>query len=198
MEADLFNLYPSVGEVNGDRSNYQYGMVTGVAPQYGACATRVDFKGRTAEPRNEAKGIVARSSFYMYDRYGLSMSRQQQQLLMAWDRQYPVSAWEWEWNSRTAKIMGHQNSFITGDRSWSLGHKPSREGLVSPVRIRPTAAAPAKASNKGMIIGNRSSKIYHLRNGCPTYDKVSLTNQVTFTSESKAVAEGYRKAGNCR
>jgi|GEM_PF-5928277 len=44
MEADLFNLYPSVGEVNGDRINYQYGMVTGVAPQYGACTTRVDFE----------------------------------------------------------------------------------------------------------------------------------------------------------
>ena len=159
MESDLFNLYPSVGEVNGDRSNFQYGTVTGVAPQYGACTTRVDFKDRTAEPRDDVKGLVARSTFYMYDRYGLSMSRQQQQLLMAWDRHYPVSACEREWNSRTAKIMGHQNPFITGDRSWSLGHKPSREGLVSPVRVRPTAAAPDKASNKGMIIGNRNSNL---------------------------------------
>ncbi len=49
-----------------------------------------------------------------------------------------------------------------------------------------------------MIIGNRNSKIYLLPNGCPSYDKVSLKNQVTFTSESKAVAKGYRKAGNCR
>lgn len=117
-------------------------MVTGVAPQYGACTTRVDFEGRTAEPRNETKGIVARSTFYMYDRYGLSMSRQQQQLLMAWDRQYPVSAWEQEWNSRTAKVM-----FITGDRSWSLGNKPLREGLVSPVRVRTTAATSTAASS---------------------------------------------------
>lgn len=31
MEADLFNLYPAVGEVNGDRSNFNYGMVTGNA-----------------------------------------------------------------------------------------------------------------------------------------------------------------------
>jgi len=86
--------YPSVGEVNGDRSNYQYGMVTGVSQQYGACTTKMDFKERAAEPRNDVKGLVARSTFYMYDRYGLSMSRQQQQLLMAWDRQYQVTAWE--------------------------------------------------------------------------------------------------------
>lgn len=126
------------------------------------------------------------------------MSRQQQLLLMAWDRQYPVSAWEKEWNSRTAKIMGHQNPFITGDRSWSLGHKPSREGLVSPVSARTTVVTSDKASNEGMIIGNRNSKIYHLPNGCPSYYQVSLKNQVPFPTEAKAAAAGYRKAGNCR
>ncbi|WP_418952669.1 endonuclease [Stutzerimonas xanthomarina] len=197
MEADLFNLYPSVGEVNGDRSNFQYAMVTGVSPQYGACPTRVDFTGRAAEPRNEVKGLVARSTFYMYDRYGLSMSRQQQQLLMTWDRKYPVSAWEKEWNSRTAKVMGHPNPFITGDRSWSLGHKPSREGIVSPVPIQ--AAAPsAKASTTGIVVGNRNSKIYHLPQNCPSYDKVSPKNRVRFSSEANAAEAGYRKAANCR
>ncbi len=49
-----------------------------------------------------------------------------------------------------------------------------------------------------MIIENRNSKIYHLPNGCPSYDKVSLKNQVPFPTEVKAVADGYRKAGNCR
>lgn len=197
MEADLFNLYPSVGEVNGDRSNYQYGMVTGVAPQYGACTTKVDFKQRAAEPRNDVKGLVARSSFYIYDRYGLSMSRQQQQLLMAWDRQYPVTAWETEWNNRTATVMGHPNPFITGERSWSLGHKPTRDGIVSAVPSRAAASTTEKAS-AGVIIGNRNSKIYHLPQGCPSYGKVSPKNQVPFKSEAEASAAGYWKAGNCR
>ena len=198
MEADLFNLYPSVGEVNGDRSNYQYGMVTGVAEQYGACSTRVDFKGRAAEPRNEVKGLVARSTFYMYDRYGLSMSRQQQQLLMAWDKRYPVSAWEKEWNRRTAMVMGHANPFVTGDRSWKLGYKPQRDGIVSAVPARAAAAPSPKAPSGGAIIGNRNSKVYHLAEGCPSYDKVSPKNQVPFRSEAEAAAAGYRKAGNCR
>jgi deoxyribonuclease-1 len=91
MEADLFNLYPAVGEVNGDRSNFNYGMAAGVAPQYGQCTTKIDFQQKAAEPRNEVKGLVARTTFYMFDRYQLSMSRQQQQLLMAWDKQYPVT-----------------------------------------------------------------------------------------------------------
>jgi len=198
MEADLFNLYPSVGEVNGDRSNYQYGMVAGGAPQYGACTTRVDFRTRAAEPRDEVKGLVARSTFYMYDRYGLSMSRQQQQLLMAWDRQYPVSAWERKWDSRTAKVMGHHNPFITGERTWTLGHKPSREGLVSQIPTRVAAAPSAKAVAGDAIIGNRNSKVYHLPQGCPSYASVAPKNQVAFSSEAAAIAAGYQIAGNCR
>lgn len=197
MEADLFNLYPSVGEVNGDRSNYQYAMVTGAPPQYGACPTKVDFKGRAAEPRDEVKGLVARVHFYMYDRYGLSMSRQQQQLLMAWHRQYPVSEWEREWNDRTARVMGHDNPFITGDRSWSLGYKPAREGVVSPVSAATRVVAPAEAA-AGAIIGNRNSKVYHLPEGCPSYGHVSPRNQVLFGTEAEATVAGYRKAGNCK
>jgi len=179
------------------RSNYNYGMVTGVSPQYGACGTTVDFKGRTAEPRDEVKGLVARVTFYMFDRYGLNMSRQQQQLLMAWSRQHPVSAWEREWSDRTAGVMGHQNPFVTGDRTWSLGYKPSRDGVVnaSPAVAR---AAPPPTANDGRIIGNRNSKVYHLPQGCPSYSRVSPRNQVPFTTEAEATAAGYRKAGNCR
>jgi deoxyribonuclease-1 len=199
MEADLFNIYPSVGEVNADRSNFQYGMVIGVSPQYGACPTKVDFKGRTAEPRDEVKGLVARVSFYMYDRYGLNMSRQQQQLLMAWDRQYPVSAWEKEWNNRTAKVMGYPNPFVTGQRSWSLGHTPSREAIVTPIPAASRASVPAASTSlNGMIIGNRNSKLYHLPQDCPSYSRVSARNRVPFKSEPEAASAGYRKAGNCR
>ncbi|RUF61058.1 endonuclease [Pseudomonas aeruginosa] len=199
MEADLFNLYPSVGEVNGDRSNFQYGMVRS-APPYGACSTRIDFSGKAAEPRDEVKGLVARSTFYMYDRYGLSMSRQQQQVLMAWNRQYPVTTSEKRWESRTATVMGRNNPFVTGERSWTLGHKPLRDGLVS--QLPAPHAAPASshpsAASFGSIIGDRNSNVYHLPQGCPSYNRVATKNRVPFNSEAEAQAAGYRKARNCR
>ena len=202
MEADLFNLYPSVGEVNGDRSNFNYGMATGVAPQYGQCKTRVDFNQRAAEPRDEVKGLVARTTFYMFDRYKLNMSRQQQQLLMAWDKQYPVSPWEKERDRRIAAIMGHSNPFVTGDRRWTQGYKTVGEGVVGAIPVQPTRvpAQPILASASGVssIIGNRKSQLYHLSMGCPGYGQVSAKNQVTFDSESEAQAAGYRKAGNCK
>lgn len=201
MEADLFNLYPSVGEVNGDRSNFNYGMASGVSPQYGQCKTKVDFDQRTAEPRDEVKGLVARTTFYMFDRYNLSMSRQQQQLLMAWDKQYPVTAWEKERNRRIATIMGHSNPFVTNERTWTQGYKTAGDrSSAVPVGASQSKAPPplARSTTAGSIIGNRSSHVYHLPEGCPSYVKVSAKNRVAFVSESAARAEGYRKAGNCR
>ena len=202
MEADLFNLYPSVGEVNGDRSNFNYGMATGVAPQYGQCKTRVDFAQRAAEPRDEVKGLVARTTFYMFDRYKLNMSRQQQQLLMAWDKQYPVSPWEKERDRRIAAVMGHSNPFVTGDRRWMPGYKAVGDGVVSalpvdPPRV-PVQPTLASASATGSIIGNRKSQIYHLSMGCPGFGQVSAKNQIAFDSEVEAQTAGYRKAGNCK
>jgi len=202
MEADLFNLYPSVGEVNGDRSNFNYGMASAVSPQYGQCKTKVDFDQRTAEPRDEVKGLVARTTFYMFDRYKLSMSRQQQQLLMAWDKQFPVTPWEKERDRRIATVMGHSNPFVTRQRTWTPGYRATGDGVgrALPERVSRSATPPplASSSSAGAIIGNRSSQVYHLPEGCPSYLKVSAKNRVAFASESAARAQGYRKAGNCR
>ena len=201
MEADLFNLYPAVGEVNGDRSNFNYGMASGVAPQYGQCPTKVDFAQRVAEPRDEVKGLVARTTFYMFDRYNLSMSRQQQQLLMAWDKQHPVTPWEKERDSRIAAIMGHPNPFVTGERAWTQGYKTVGDGVVSAIPNRTSQRKESPATGQettGSIIGNKNSHVYHLPAGCPSYGAVSLKNQVVFDSEAEAQNAGYRKAGNCK
>jgi deoxyribonuclease-1 len=162
MEADLFNLYPSVGEVNGDRSNFNYSMASGVAPQYGQFKTRVDFDQRAAEPRDEVKGLVARTTCYMFDRYALSMSRQQQQLLMAWGKQFPVLAWEKERDRRIAAIMGHSNPFVTGERRWSQGYKAVGEGVMNAIAVNPPRADQptlASVNGTGVIIANRKSQV---------------------------------------
>ncbi|MNF24109.1 Endonuclease-1 precursor [compost metagenome] len=177
-------------------------MASGVAPQYGQCKTRVDFDQRAAEPRDEVKGLVARTTFYMFDRYNLSMSRQQQQLLMAWDKQHPVSAWEKERDRRIAAIMGYSNPFVTGARHWTQGYKTVGDGVVNAIATgAPRAVAQptlASATGVGPIIGNRKSQVYHLAMGCPGYGQVSAKNQISFTSESEARAAGYHKAGNCK
>lgn len=173
-------------------------MLPSTPKQHGACDFKVDFKGRTAEPRDEVKGQIARIYFYMHDRYNMRMSRQQQQLLMAWDKQYPVSDWERERDRRIAARMGHNNPFVTGERQWALGHKNTADGIYTPIPVSHPASPERKQVVSGVIRGNRNSKVYHLPAGCPSYDAMKPRNIIEFSSEAEARAAGFRKAGNCR
>ncbi len=83
MESDMHNLQPAVGEVNGDRGNFMYSQWSGGEGQYGQCTMKVDFKDKIAEPPARARGAIARTYFYMRDRYQLNLSRQQTQLFTA-------------------------------------------------------------------------------------------------------------------
>lgn len=113
-EGDLYNLVPVVGEVNGDRSNFAYGPVQGVEPQYGACAMAVDFKAKTAMPRPEVRGMLARTTLYLYDKYGLRLSSQDRRVYEAWSQQHPVSEWEQWRNQRVACAMGDGGNPLVG------------------------------------------------------------------------------------
>lgn len=211
MEADLHNLSPVVGEVNGDRSNFNVGMASSPAGQYGQCPFKVDFQNRVAEPPNSAKGQVARVHFYMADRYGLNFSQQQERVLMSWDRAFPPTAWEVERDRRIARVMGHGNAFVSRQKVWTPGYRPSREGIQSQVPQRPAqqprpvaptpASVPVSQSQQTAeppVIGNRNSKIYHVRGICPGYEATSPQNRIPFQSEARAAAAGFRRAGNCR
>lgn len=196
MEADMHNLTIAVGELNADRSNFRFGVLPGAPRQHGACPFKVDFAERVVEPRGEVKGLVARVTFYMADRYDIRLSDAQQRLLMSWHQQFPPSLWELERDRRIAAIMGHHNPFVTGERHWTLGHRNTREGLFSSLADQPVTARQPSAT--GPVRGNRSSRIYHLSQGCPGYHRMAPQNIVEFSSEAAAVSAGYRKAGNCR
>lgn len=112
IESDLHNLQPAIGEVNGDRNNFQYSQWSGGEQQYGQCSMKVDFKQKLAQPPERARGAIARTYFYMRDQYHLRLSRQQTQLFTAWDKQYPVTTWECERDNRIAKVQGNHNSYV--------------------------------------------------------------------------------------
>ena len=202
MEADLHNLAPSIGEVNGDRSNFSFGQLSTNTPYpYGMCRSRVDFKQKVFEPRDEVKGQVARVYFYMHDRYNLSMSRQQQQLFMAWDKKFPPNQWERTRDERIANVMGHHNPFVTGQKQWSLNHKNGGEGVrFSPVSTVSSPKQPEKQTNlvdSAEVKGNKNSKKYHFSH-CSGFKTLSDKNAVMFTNENAAQEAGYHLAGNCK
>lgn len=188
IESDLHNLAPSIGEVNADRSNFSYGMLPKNQPkQYGQCTSKVDSKMRTFEPRDEVKGQVARVYFYVHERYKLDMSRQQQQLMMAWNKAYPVNKWEQERDNRIAKITGVHNPYVTGEKTWVL--KASKQADNT------TASTPSKKAP--FIKANTQSKIYHFAN-CSGYKTLKAENAEHFDSAKQAEKQGYHLAKNCK
>ena len=159
----------------------------------------IHIKSNTVELRDQVNSRVARIYFYLHDRHDLLMSKQQQRLFMAWDKQFPVTEWEPERNRRIAERMGHSNPLVTGERIWALDHRNTADGVYSKIPANHSASSKWKAlSAIGMIRGNRNSRVYHLPAGCPSYDAMKPKSIVEFSSEAEAQAAGYRKAGNCR
>ena len=113
MEGDLHNLFPAVGEVNGDRSNYRFQDWNGKPTQYGKCEMIVDFKGKRAQPPKNSRGLIARAYLYMSDKYKIRLSQAQRRLYEAWDRMYPVTESECLRNELINKVQGNDNPFVS-------------------------------------------------------------------------------------
>ncbi|MEH6579986.1 MAG: endonuclease [Amphritea sp.] len=131
MEADLHNLVPAIGEVNGDRSNYRFAMLEGESRPYGQCDMEVDFKSKKVEPPINRRGDIARTYFYMQERYGLSISRQQMQLFTAWARQDPVDEWELERDRKITAIQGNRNPYVVSQLQLSTDIPAAESEILS-------------------------------------------------------------------
>lgn len=105
------SLYPAIGAVNALRSNYNFTMLPGVNSNFGSCAMKID--NRKAEPPEIARGQIARTYIYMegaHKRY--SMSKAQRQLMAAWDKMYPVDAWECSIAKKVSSLQNSQNDVV--------------------------------------------------------------------------------------
>lgn len=123
MEADLHNLFPVVGEVNGLRADLPMGLAGGAngtgggsagatSFRFGACASAIEHG--VFMPRREVRGDLARAWKYMdqsYPERGL-LDDAHRAVFDAWDKEDPPDAWERERNKRIAARQGNSNAFI--------------------------------------------------------------------------------------
>jgi deoxyribonuclease-1 len=108
---DLNNLVPAVGEINGKRSDYNWGRVSG-GERFGDCAIRIDAGIRRVQPPPAVRGDIGRIMLYMRDTYGFNLSRQDEQLYVAWSNTDPPNAWEIERDQRISRIQGRGNRYV--------------------------------------------------------------------------------------
>lgn len=113
IEADLHNLTPAVGELNGDRSNQHYGMVDGESRLYGACDFEIGGSPRRTEPRDQVRGDAARIWLYMSATYKIGLSDEQRKMFISWSRADPVDSWEMLRDRRVDAAQGNRNPFVT-------------------------------------------------------------------------------------
>lgn len=131
MEGDLHNLYPAVGEVNGDRSNYQFTDWNGKATQYGKCQMVVDFAEDRVQPPKPSRGMIARAYLYMSEQYDIRLSPAQRRLYEAWNRQHPADALECRRNELITKEQGNDNPFVTASCKLSPQQAAGRNSNTS-------------------------------------------------------------------
>ena len=154
-------------------------MIPGDKREFGACDLKIE--NRKIQPRPEIRGDIARTYMSMdwaYPGHGV-LSRSNQKLFDAWNKEDPVDDLERERARRIEAIQGNRNPFIWGE---SPSTSPTTPAVV--------------ASANGAIIGNKKSKVYH-RPDCLSAAKVSPQSRVRFATEAEAQAAGYRLAGNC-
>lgn len=138
IEADLHNLVPEIGELNGLRSNYRFGLLPHIElGQFGVCEIKIDSETRRVEPPPAARGLIARAYLYMSKTYKIHLSDSQLQLMRAWNALYPPDAWEIEWDKRVASIQGNHNLYISDYVQFSKetedaeGIPESQSGLIN-------------------------------------------------------------------
>gem|GEM_PF-87606 len=143
MEADMHNLVPAIGEINGDRSNYKFSMIGGEKRVYGQPVNMEILSGeRTAEPPENVHGDIARTYFYMMDRYEMRISDQQKQLFIAWNNSDPVDNWEREKNLLVKDLQGDENNYVSHYKKLKQGDVVSAapptdfDGIVQSLRQR--------------------------------------------------------------
>jgi deoxyribonuclease-1 len=121
IEADLHNLFPVVGEVNGLRGDLPMGVLdppdhthvgAGATFRFGGCQSAIEHG--VFMPRREVRGDLARAYKYMDRSYPERklIDDAHRAVFDAWDSGDPPDAWERERNKRIATRQGNANAFI--------------------------------------------------------------------------------------
>lgn len=113
MEADMYNLYPAIGSVNAVRSNFNFTELPENIPStFGSCTFKIADK--KAEPPEDVKGIIARTTLYFESAYTLQykLSSAQRKLMQSWSEKHPVTIWECLRASRIEAQQFSENKIV--------------------------------------------------------------------------------------
>lgn len=142
IQADMYNLYPSIGSVNAVRLNRPFmNLPKNIPSLFGEnCSFKI--ADNLAEPPDISKGIVARTYLYFSETYPkwFELSQKQLNLMIDWHIQYPVTEWECTRTYRIEKIQKSKN-LITRESCleanlWPTQKKKTKETISQNNRLK--------------------------------------------------------------
>jgi len=112
MQADMYNLVPAIGEINADRTDFKYGIISGERKEYGNCDFEIENK--TAEPNLRIRGDIARIFMYMDSAYpGFDIiNSNNRALFKEWNDTDPIDADECSRSAAIEKIQKNENLIL--------------------------------------------------------------------------------------
>lgn len=110
MEADLHNMYPEAQELVTMRIGRRFGLVEGEEWRFDDCD--VEWRNGVLEPRELARGNIARAVLYMRATHGLDLDDAQLEAMKAWHVADPPSKQEHERNDAIEVLQGRRNAFV--------------------------------------------------------------------------------------
>ena len=110
MEADLHNLYPVWQTVITHRYDSRFGLVSGEDWRFEDCD--IEWKSGVVEPRQIARGNIARAMLYMHARYNIPVQKNALVLYKVWNKIDPPSKQEKVRNNIIKRIQGNRNPYI--------------------------------------------------------------------------------------
>ena len=115
MEADLYNLQPTIGEINQQRQNFKMSIIPGEKRNYGKCDFEV--QNRFIEPSPNIRGDIARTYFYMAENYSdyIKLEKSELSLFSKWNEADPVDEWECKKSKLIQKSQKNLNKFLAKD-----------------------------------------------------------------------------------
>ncbi|MFP6848359.1 MAG: endonuclease [Pseudomonas sp.] len=112
IASDLHNLYPTLTRVELVRRNAQFGELdTQVPSKFDDIGCNMKTSFQLVEPRDEAKGNIARAIFYMHVEYDLPIVGPVR-MYKKWHQMDPPDAEEKARNDKIAGLQGTRNRFI--------------------------------------------------------------------------------------
>ena len=112
IEADMYNLQPTIGEINQLRENFKMSIISGEQRFFGKCD--IEIKNNKIEPTELIRGDIARTYLYMSETYPsyISLSKMELDLFNLWDSQDPVDEWECKRYKLIKKIQKNENHIL--------------------------------------------------------------------------------------